>query len=152
MVPNNFSFLPWRRSALVAAQFAGLALLAPGLRLVAQQPAIPDAPTVPVAPSLPDAAIVREPLTPAASQEIIEERPSSQHVWIAGHWRWQDSRYAWIAGHWDLPPRANVVWIEPRWEKRGAGFVLAGGYWQESAPAVSNGVAGPSSPMPVVVA
>ena len=97
-------------------------------------PAIPDAPTVPVAPMLPDSAMVKEPLQPQVSQEIIEERPSTQHVWVSGHWRWQDGRYAWIAGRWDLPPRANVAWVEPRWEKKGNGYVLAGGYWQE-APA-----------------
>lgn len=97
-------------------------------------PAIPDAPTVPIAPTLPDAAIVREPMQPAASQEIIEERPSSQHVWVSGHWRWQDGRYAWIAGRWDLPPRANLSWVEPRWERKGSGYVLAGGYWQDSGP------------------
>ena len=74
-------------------------------------PAIPDAPTVPMAPTLPDAAIIREPLQPAASQEIIEERPTSQHVWVSGHWRWQEGRYAWIGGRWDLPPRANVVGV-----------------------------------------
>ena len=116
-------------------------------------PAIPDAPTVPMAPTLPDAAIIREPLQPAASQEIIEERPTSQHVWVSGHWRWQEGRYAWIGGRWDLPPRANVSWVEPRWEKQGNGYVLSGGYWQESpaqgvamnsVPASSHGV--PSVP------
>ena len=116
-------------------------------------PAIPDAPTVPVAPTLPDAAMLKEPLQPAASQEIIEERPSSQHGWVSGHWRWQEGRYAWIAGRWDLPPRAGVSWVEPRWEKKGNGYVLAGGYWQESparavamnsVPASSQGV--PSAP------
>ena len=79
---------------------------------LAQQPGVPDAPTVPVAPTLPDAAVVREPLTPAASQEIIEERPSPQHIWIAGHWRWQDSRYAWIAhsaGAWTNRTRRGLV-------------------------------------------
>lgn len=97
-------------------------------------PPIPDAPTVPVAPTLPDAAILREPMQPQVSQEIIEERPTAQHVWVSGHWRWQEGRYAWIAGRWDLPPRANVAWVDPRWEKKGNGYVLAGGYWQE-APA-----------------
>lgn len=124
-----------------------------GLALVAttgfaQQPQIADAPTVPMAPALPDAAVVREPLTPAASQEIIEERPSAQHIWIAGHWRWQDNRYAWITGRWELPPRENTAWIEPRWERRNSGFVLAGGYWQESAPSAPI-VAAPSTPAPV---
>jgi hypothetical protein len=107
-------------------------------------PAIPDAPTVPVAPMLPDSAMVKEPLQPQVSQEIIEERPSAQHVWVSGHWRWQDGRYAWIAGRWDLPPRANVAWVEPRWEKKGHGYVLAGGYWQE-APAPAASSAGPAS-------
>lgn len=97
-------------------------------------PPIPDAPTVPVAPTLPDAATLREPMQPQVSQEIIEERPTVQHVWVSGHWRWQEGRYAWIAGRWDLPPRANVAWVDPRWEKKGNGYVLAGGYWQE-APA-----------------
>src|SRR5476651_18416 len=122
--------------SLPAARLAALGLVLVALAAGrAQQPAIPDAPTVPVAPSLPDAAVVPQPLTPAASQEIIEERPSSQHIWIAGHWRWQEGRYAWIAGHWDLPPLANAVWVEPRWDRRGTGFVLAGGYWQQAAPA-----------------
>src|SRR6266481_2785765 len=132
MVPNKFSFRCWRHPALLVGRLAALALLAPGARLTAQVGTVPDAPTVPVAPTLPDSAIVREPLAAAASQEIIEERPSAQHVWLAGHWRWQDGRYAWIAGRWELPPRANVAWIEPRWEQRGNGFVLAGGYWQET--------------------
>src|ERR1035437_3795003 len=139
----------WRSACFAAF---GLATAGLGARGLAQTPGVPDAPTVPVAPTLPDNAVIKEPLQPAASQEIIEERPSPQHVWIAGHWRWQDGRYAWIAGRWDLPPRANTVWIEPRWEKRGNGFVLAGGYWQENAPAVSNGVAVPTSSAPVIVA
>ena len=141
--------------ALRAGAMLSMVLMASGLRAAdTALPAIPDAPTVPMAPSLPDAAIVREPMQPAASQEIMEERPSAQHVWVSGHWRWQDGRYAWIAGKWDLPPRANVVWVEPRWERRGTGYILAGGYWQESAsrtdltsvPATAQGI--PASPLP----
>ena len=139
----------WRSACFAAF---GLAIAGLGARGLAQTPGVPDAPTVPVAPTLPHNAVIKEPLQPAASQEIIEERPSPQHVWIAGHWRWQDGRYAWIAGRWDLPPRANTVWIEPRWEQRGNGFVLAGGYWQETAPAAANGVAVPTSSAPVIVA
>ena len=122
----------------------GLTLACLGGRALAQSPAIPDAPTVPIAPTLPDTAVIKEPLQPAASQEIIDERPSPSHLWVAGHWRWQEGRYAWIAGRWEIPPRANVMWVEPRWEKRGNGVVLAGGYWQE-APAQ---VAMPATPAP----
>ncbi|NBW87862.1 MAG: hypothetical protein EBR23_13810, partial [Planctomycetia bacterium] len=132
---------------------AGILSLTLAARVLAQVPAIPDAPTVPVAPTLPDSAVVREPLPSAASQEVIEQQPSPQHVWIGGHWRWQEGRYAWIAGRWDLPPRANVVWIEPRWERRGTGYALAGGYWQEAAPkAAAAAVVSTPSPAPVVVA
>ena len=126
---------PLIAGAARAGAALGLVLLAASLRAAETGfPAIPDAPMVPMAPSLPDAAVIREPLQPAASQEIIEERPSSQHVWVSGHWRWQDGRYAWIAGRWDLPPRPNVSWVEPRWERKGNGYVLGGGYWQEAPP------------------
>ena len=75
-----------RRWSLLTA--FGLAIAGLGGRGSAQVPSVPDAPTVPVAPTLPDNAVIKEPLQPAASQEIIEERPSPQHVWIAAHWRW----------------------------------------------------------------
>ena len=136
-----------------AARFAAAGVFAAIFlaRSFAQQPAIPDAPTVPSAPTLPEAAVLNEPLQSAASQEVIEQQPSQQHVWLAGHWRWQEGRYAWIAGRWDLPPRANVVWVEPRWDRRGAGYVLVGGYWQESMSVANGAVARPTSPAPVVV-
>ena len=115
-----------------AARFAAAGVFAAIFlaRSFAQQPAIPDAPTVPSAPTLPDAAVLNEPLQSAASQEVIEQQPSQRHVWIAGHWRWQEGRYAWIAGRWDLPPRANVVWVEPRWERRGESWIFVRGVWR----------------------
>jgi hypothetical protein len=132
-----------RRPGLLAACGFVLASFA-----LAQTSGIPDAPTVPVAPTLPDNAVIREPLAPSVSQEIIEERPSQSHVWIAGHWRWQEGRYTWVAGRWELPPRANVVWVETRWERRPNGVVLAGGYWQE-APAQVVVAAPTATPPPV---
>lgn len=144
--PNRFSS---RTACLAAASVFAVIFCA---RVIAQTPAIPDAPTVPTAPSLPDAAVINEPLPSAASQEVIEQQPSQQHVWIAGHWRWQDGRYAWIAGRWDLPPRANVTWVEPRWERRSSGYALAGGYWQEVAGSANAAVvASAPAPAPVVV-
>ena len=140
-------FLPRFTVRATLGAIFGLTIAAFATRGLAQQPAIPDAPTVPMAPVLPDNAVIKEPLQPAASQEIIDERPSPQHMWIAGHWRWQDGRYTWVAGRWDLPPRTNLVWVEPRWERRGNGVVLAGGYWQEAlAP-----VAMPATPAPAPV-
>ncbi len=149
------SFPGHARSVRLGAAL-GLLLMVGGLR--AQQggfPTIPDAPTVPVAPTLPDAAVIREPLQPQTSQEIIEERPSSSHVWVSGHWSWREGRYAWIAGRWEVPPRANLDWVEPRWERKGNGYVLTGGYWRDDGipnnspsqvPATAQGIPVPTAP------
>jgi hypothetical protein len=111
----------------------------------ADSPAVPDAATVPPAP------IVERPLPPAVSQEVPEPRPSPQHIWVAGHWRWQEGSYAWIAPHWELPPIPNATWVEPRWEKRGNGYVLVGGYWdQPPAGTPSPATPAPSVPPPAI--
>ena len=39
-------------------------------------------------------------------------------------------RYVWTAGRWDRPPRPGAVWVEPRWEPRGNGYVFIEGYWR----------------------
>jgi hypothetical protein len=36
----------------------------------------------------------------------VPARPSSQHVWLAGYWTWQNNRYEWMAGHWETPPHS----------------------------------------------
>ena len=149
MAPHIFSsrFLP--RGAVNFAQAAGFSLVLATFASQAPAQPAPATPAIADAPTVPPAAIVKEPLQPAASQEIVDERPSPQHVWIGGHWRWQDGNYVWVASHWELPPSANASWVEPRWEKKGNGYVLAGGYWQEAvAPAP---VATPTTPAPEVV-
>jgi alpha-mannosidase len=35
----------------------------------------------------------------------------------------------WVAGHWERPPHPHAVWVEPRWEHRGHGYVFVEGYW-----------------------
>ena len=95
-------------------------------------------------------AVVAAPLAPGG-QDQIGERPTAQHAWISGHWRWQDGHYVWMAGHWELPPRSDVVWVEPRWEARGGGYALTDGFWQEtSSAATSAGQETPATAAPVV--
>ena len=101
---------------------------------------------MPDAATVPPAAIVAQPLPPAAGQELEEAQPSAQHVRIPAHWRWQEGHYAWIPPHWELPPVANATWVEPRWEKQGNGFVLSGGFWQQSAAPAAAVVEVPSAP------
>ncbi|MSU23687.1 MAG: hypothetical protein EXS32_07680 [Opitutus sp.] len=116
------------------------------------------APVVRAMPSAPPVTVVevRE-APPPPTREIIVERPSWGHVWISGHWRWHGGRFEWSAGHWDLPPRSNIVWVAPRWEQRGHGYVFVEGYWRDvvvvSAPPlpVRGMIVSRSGPRDVVV-
>ena len=67
---------------------------------------------------------------PAPQPEAVPERPSSQHVWIAGYWTWQNNGYAWMAGHWELPPSSTAVWVDPRWTPEGGSYRFYEGYWK----------------------
>ena len=138
------TFPPLKR----ACQLMGSALIASGalgwsplVLRAAEAPVsgVPNAATVSPAP------VLEQPLPPAFSQEVPEPRPSAQHVWLNGHWRWREGNYVWIAPHWERPPVANATWIEPRWEKRENGYVLVEGYWQPSAADVATA---PTSPPP----
>src|SRR5215216_4998845 len=92
---------------------------------------LPSSSSIPTASTVGPAPIIDQPLPPAVSQEVPEPQPTPRHVWVAGHWRWQEGSYVWIAPHWELPPVANSAWVPPRWEKQGNGYVLIGGYWDQ---------------------
>jgi hypothetical protein len=67
---------------------------------------------------------------PPRHEVIIErDRPSKDHVWVAGYWAARGGRQEWVAGHWELPPRGRTVWVAPRWEKRDRGYVFIEGSW-----------------------
>jgi hypothetical protein len=66
---------------------------------------------------------------PALRHEVIVARPSPRHVWIAGYWRHDGHRYVWVSGRWVMPPRRDVIWIEPRWEFRSGGYFFVEGHW-----------------------
>jgi hypothetical protein len=70
---------------------------------------------------------------PPPRREVIVERdrPSRDHVWVAGYWGLREGKRDWVAGHWERPPHGRTVWIEPRWEKRGRGYVFVDGYWAD---------------------
>ncbi len=67
---------------------------------------------------------------PPPREEVVVERPSRDHIWIAGYWGWNHGRHEWVSGHWELPPRGRHEWIAPRWERRGSGYVFFRGYWR----------------------
>jgi hypothetical protein len=57
-------------------------------------------------------------------------RPTSDHVWVEGHWTIRDGRYAWVEARWEMPPRGDARWVAPRWERSSNGsYVFYEGYW-----------------------
>jgi len=94
----------------------------------------PPPPPVANAPTVPPAAVMEKPLAPGAA-DAMSPQPSPQYVWVGGHWHWNGGQYGWVAGAWTLPPVENAVWIAPRWDATGNGFVLAEGYWQQTSAA-----------------
>lgn len=76
-------------------------------------------------------AIVVTQAPPALQQEVVQARPSSEHVWLPGYWSWRNNRYEWVAGHWEVPPRVNAVWAAPHWERLGDGsYRFYEGSWE----------------------
>lgn len=80
------------------------------------------------------APLLDKPLPPS-TLDTVGDQPTPQHVYVSGHWRWQDGAYVWDSGHWELPPAPGAVWAAPRWEKKDNGYVLDEGYWQEGGAA-----------------
>jgi hypothetical protein len=39
---------------------------------------------------------------PRERVEVIPERPSPRHVWVAGHWEERGNGRAWVEGRWEL--------------------------------------------------
>jgi hypothetical protein len=66
---------------------------------------------------------------PPLREERMSERPSRQHMWIAGYWTANHGRHEWVSGHWEVPPRERSTWIAPHWERRDD-YVLVQGYWR----------------------
>lgn len=128
-----------------ALTFAGCASEPESHLVTAPPPAAPGTTPAPqqvvvVAQSQPVVAVAATPTStnsyivmqaPPAPQppEAIPAQPSSQHVWVAGYWTWQNGRYAWMAGHWEVPPYHNAKWNNPRWESEGNAFRFYEGYW-----------------------
>ncbi|MES2692646.1 MAG: YXWGXW repeat-containing protein [Verrucomicrobiota bacterium] len=94
--------------------------------------------------TVPPAPLIEKPLTPAAN-DTPGDQPSSQHVWVQGHWRWNEGAYVWEAGRWEVPPTSTVVWHAPEWQQQANGFVLREGYWAEPTAQPAQVVAAPAA-------
>jgi hypothetical protein len=74
-----------------------------------------------------DVAYYPEP--PASMEEgPTSAAPSANYVWIAGCWRWVNSRYAWQPGHW-VVGQQGWVWVPTSYCWSPRGWILCNGYW-----------------------
>ncbi len=112
-------------------------------------PASAAAGSVPDATRVPPAPMVDQPLAPPAN-DVPEERPGSQHVWVPGHWSWSEGAYVWETGRWQVPPGPNLVWQAPQWQRAANGYTLREGGWVAAGQALPP-AAPVSAPAPVPV-
>ncbi|MEM9555586.1 MAG: hypothetical protein AAGC60_15115 [Acidobacteriota bacterium] len=77
-----------------------------------------------------DTTVVVRTAPPPPRREVVVVRPTSRHVWVAGHWTWRRGNWSWVRGTWTVPPRGKAVWVAPRTERRGGGWVLVRGHWR----------------------
>lgn len=70
------------------------------------------------------------PTAPANVVVTRPSRPSSDHVWVEGHWTIRNGRYEWVDAAWQRPPYSGARWIAPSWERRSDGsYVFYEAYW-----------------------
>lgn len=72
--------------------------------------------------------VIQKPPAPHTPVDITD-RPTSAHIWVAGHWIWQNTRYAWMAGQWVVPPYAGAKWVKPRTVSEDGAFRFYEGHW-----------------------
>jgi hypothetical protein len=66
---------------------------------------------------------------PPMRREIRMERPSRNHIWIAGYWDRQDDRWAWAPGRWEEPSQRGATWVKPRYQRDSGSYRYEPGHW-----------------------
>jgi WXXGXW repeat (2 copies) len=74
--------------------------------------------------------VIRRAPPPPVRVTVVGVAPAPGYVWIGGYQRWTGSGYVWVAGKWVRPPRAGVVWVQPRYAHSGSTWVFHKGYWR----------------------
>jgi hypothetical protein len=123
---NALSLLKSRRvlgSLLVLGLFAGCDR--------SQTNASSNEPTAAATDPLTDADMYAADPPPLAQSEVMVASPGPDYVWVGGYWAWRPgpTSHTWVKGHWERPPQPRAAWREPRWEKRGKGYIFIRGSW-----------------------
>ncbi|MCP3139141.1 hypothetical protein [Pyxidicoccus xibeiensis] len=82
---------------------------------------------IPVAPSSETLSTVQAP--PPVRVEAAPPAPAPDLVWTPGYWYWTGATHVWVDGAWVAPPQPNLVYVSPRWVRRGPSWFFSCGGW-----------------------
>ncbi|HEY7682196.1 MAG TPA: YXWGXW repeat-containing protein [Gemmatimonadales bacterium] len=78
----------------------------------------------------PPGAVYASRRPPPDRVEVVTVRPGPGHVWIGGHWRWDQADYVWVPGHWVPVERGYHRWVPGRWHHGRRGWYYLDGHWR----------------------
>jgi hypothetical protein len=73
------------------------------------------------------AEVVVQSAPPPEQPEVIPVAPSTEHIWIRGHWHWNGG-WVWQPGHYEIR-RVGLRWIPAHYDQRGPAFYYIPGHW-----------------------
>jgi WXXGXW repeat (2 copies) len=79
-------------------------------------------------PSAHTAAVAPYPPPPERA-EIPPPAPSTDLLWLAGHWNWNGAKYAWTPGHYVQRPLPTANWRPGYWDQESGGWLWTEGHW-----------------------
>lgn len=65
---------------------------------------------------------------PVARSETRTAAPSSDHVWVPGHYTYRNSQWVWVGGTWTMPPASGATWTEGRYDPQTRSWTE--GHWE----------------------
>jgi hypothetical protein len=73
---------------------------------------------------------------PAARPENPPIQPTPAHLWVNGHWHWNEksATWQWQPGAWQLPPDGRADWREPAYGDSQGEPTYRPGHWVERKP------------------
>ncbi len=79
-------------------------------------------------PAVSQAQVIVRIAPPPPRQEAVPP-PRRGHVWVPGHWEWQNRRHVWKNGYY-LRERRGYAYTPDRWVERNGRWELQRGRWQ----------------------
>ena len=68
-------------------------------------------------------------IAPPPPREEAIPRARRGHVWVPGHWKWENRRHVWVRGHWERE-RRGYRYNEPKWVERDGRWYMERGGWR----------------------